>query len=71
MNGIFIVVSWRKPSRSYYKSCTVSEFYPTDKIWLKFTVTVVFFKDFRISSDVILCTEDGTPIYTEDDANAN
>jgi hypothetical protein len=54
----------------YYKSCTVSEFYPTDKIWLKFTVTVVFFKDFRISSDVILCTEDGTPIYTEDDTNA-
>lgn len=26
----------------YYKSCQVSEFYPTDKIWLQFTLIVTF-----------------------------
>lgn len=26
----------------YYKSCQVTEFYPTDKIWLQFTLTVTF-----------------------------
>ena len=27
-----------------YKSCQVTEFYPTDKIWLQFALTVTFTK---------------------------
>jgi hypothetical protein len=54
----------------YYKSCSVQEFYPDGRIWLKFTLTLVFFRDFRISDDFILCTEDGTPVCTEDDEYA-
>lgn len=50
-----------------YKSCAVSEFYPEDRIWLKFTLTLTFTRDFRINEDgTILVSEDGIPIVTED-----
>ncbi|MGN0237609.1 MAG: hypothetical protein ACI4AK_05945 [Lepagella sp.] len=32
----------------HYKSASVSAFYPTDKIWLTFTLTITFTRDFRI-----------------------
>lgn len=50
----------------YYKSCSVSEFYPEDRIWLKFTLTVCFTRDFRLDeSGTVLATEDGIVVYTE------
>lgn len=30
-----------------YKSCQVTKFYATDRIWLQFTLTITFSKDFR------------------------
>jgi hypothetical protein len=50
----------------YYKQCQVTNFFPEGKIWLEFTLTLVFHRDFRITDDIILCTEDGTPVCTED-----
>ena len=55
----------------YYKSCVVTEFYPEDKIWLQFTLTVTFTTDFRISDDdFVLATEDNIIVFTQDDENA-
>ena len=34
--------------RFYYKSCQVTAFYPEDKIWLQFTLTVTFTRNPRI-----------------------
>lgn len=31
----------------YYKSCQVSEFYPDDKIWLRFELTLTLFRNLR------------------------
>lgn len=51
----------------YYKSCQVSDFFPDGKIWLEFTLTLTFTRDFRINEDgTILVCEDGTPVVTED-----
>lgn len=53
----------------HYKSCQVTAFYPTDKIWLQFTLTVAFTTGFRISgvntfiianTDDFLTAEDGS-----------
>lgn len=50
----------------YYKNCNVIEFYPTDKIWFKFNLTLVF-TSFRIEDDeYLLATEAGEWIITED-----
>lgn len=50
----------------YYKSCSVSEFYPCDKIWLKFTLTLTVTDGLRITeSDMLLSTEDGIIIITD------
>lgn len=55
----------------YYKSCQVTEFYPTDKIWLQFTLTVTFTAVLRIGDgDVVLASEDKIIIFTQDDENA-
>ena len=55
----------------HYKSCQVTEFYPEDRIWLQFTLTVTFTSDFRISDDdMVLATEDNIIVFTEDDVNA-
>lgn len=55
----------------YYKSCTVNEFYPKDKIWLKFTLTVHFTQAFRINEgDMVLAAENGIVIFTDDSDSA-
>lgn len=55
----------------YYKSCQVTEFYPTDKIWLQFTLTVTFTTVLKIGDgDVVLASEDKIIIFTQDDENA-
>ena len=55
----------------YYKSCSVSEFYVEGKIWLKFTLTLVFTHDFRISDDdVVLSSENGIVVFTQNNLYA-
>ena len=50
-----------------YKSCQVTKFYPTDRIWLQFTLTITFTEDFRIKEgDIVLAAEDGIVLITED-----
>lgn len=49
----------------FYKSCSVSEFYPTGKIWFKFDLTLVF-TSFRVGADeYILASERGEWIITQ------
>ena len=51
----------------HYKSCQVTKFCPTDRIWLQFTLTVTFTQDFRIGEeDIVLASEDGIVVFTED-----
>lgn len=51
----------------YYKQCSVSEFYPENRIWLKFDITLTFIHDFRITDDdMVLASEDNIIIFTED-----
>lgn len=55
----------------HYKSCQVTEFFPDGKIWLRFTLTLTFTHSFRIEDgDVVLATEDGIIVFTQDDINA-
>lgn len=50
----------------YYKSCSVSEFYTTGKIWFKFDITMVF-TSFRVEDDeYLLASEAGQWIMTEE-----
>lgn len=50
----------------FYKSCTVTRFFPKDKIWLEFTLTLTFTRSFRIGEDdVLLASEDNILIITE------
>lgn len=50
----------------HYKSCSVQEFNPEGRIWLKFALTVTFTNDFRITEDdVVLATEDNIIVFTE------
>lgn len=53
--------------RCHYKSCSVSEFYGTGKIWLKFTLTLVF-TSFRAGrgDEYLLAAEDGRIVMLED-----
>lgn len=54
----------------HYKSCQVSKFYPSGKIWLEFTLTLVF-TSFRLrDEDYLLATEDNMLVITEDGENA-
>lgn len=51
----------------HYKSAKVSEFFPTGKIWLAFTLTLTMTQSTRIEGDDgILATEDGDIVITED-----
>lgn len=51
----------------YYKSASVTDFYPEDRIWLAFTLTLTFTHSFRLDNDdFVLATEDGIIIFTED-----
>lgn len=55
----------------HYKSCQVTKFVPTDRIWLQFTLTVTFTQDFRIGEeDIVLASEDGIVVFTEDNTYA-
>lgn len=55
----------------YYKSCSVAEFYCEAKIWLKFTLTLTFTHDFRISDDdIVLASEDNLVVFTENNLYA-
>ena len=55
----------------YYKSCSVKDFSPVGRVWLEFTLTIVFTGGFRLDDeDMILATEDGIAVYTEDDEYA-
>lgn len=55
----------------YYKSCQVTEFYPDNKIWLAFTITLTLTRDFRlVDYGTLLADENGTIVYTEDEENA-
>lgn len=55
----------------YYKSCSVSEFFPDNNPWLKFTLTICFTRDFRIEeSGIVLASEDNIVIFTEDEKYA-
>lgn len=50
----------------HYKSCSVQEFFPEDRIWLKFTLAVTFTSEFRITEDdVVLASEDNIIVFTE------
>lgn len=52
----------------YYKSCSVTKFYATGKIWLQFTLTLTFTRDFRINADdIVLAAENGNIVFTADD----
>lgn len=51
----------------YYKNCQVSAFYPTGKIWLEFTFTLSFTRDFRIGTEPLLATEDSLFVILEDE----
>lgn len=55
----------------FYKSASVSEFFPDGKIWLKFSLTLTFTHSFRLEGDdYVLASEDGIIIFTEDGENA-
>ena len=55
----------------HYKSCSVTKFEPSGRIWLQFALTVVFTRDFRIADDdIVLASEDGIVVFTEDDTYA-
>lgn len=55
----------------YYKSCQVTKFYPTGKIWLQFTLTFTFTRDFRIDDNgIVLAAENGWIVFTEDNLYA-
>lgn len=49
----------------YYKSCSVQEFYPYDRIWLKFTVTLTFTGFHPEDEPVLLCAENDDVLITE------
>lgn len=54
----------------HYKSCSVTEFYGTGKIWLIFTLTLVF-TSFRVNGEeFLLSAEDNELVTTEQDDNA-
>lgn len=50
----------------YYKSCSVSEFYASEKIWLKFTLTLCFIS-FRLEDDEFLLASEAREIITTED----
>lgn len=50
----------------HYKSCSVNDFHATGKIWLAFTLTLVF-TSFRVEGiEYLLSTESGERVVTED-----
>ncbi len=55
----------------YYKSCSVTDFEPAERIWLQFTLTLAFVGSCRIAADeMLLATEGGVLVFTQDNENA-
>lgn len=52
----------------YYKSCQVTRFYPTGKIWLEFVLNITITSNVRavVGGGVVLATENGLIVITED-----
>lgn len=51
----------------HYKSCQVTAFYPSDRIWLQFTLTLTFTTSFRVGdTKTHLAAENGDIIIIED-----
>lgn len=54
-----------------YKNASVTEFYPSGKIWLVFNLTLTFTRAFRLDGDdCMLSSEDGVIIFSEDEESA-
>jgi hypothetical protein len=51
----------------FYKSCTVTSFFPDDRIWLEFSLTLTVSSALRITSDLILASESGVAVVTENE----
>ena len=54
----------------YYKNSSVVEFFADGKIWLKFTISLVFVSTVSVGDfedGTVLATEDGIIVFTEDD----
>lgn len=66
------VAALERSFRCYYSSCSVERFYSaTGGLWCEFTLTIVITGGFRLDDeDMILATEDGIAVYTEDDEYA-
>lgn len=54
----------------FYKSSSVTDFSPNGRVWLEFTLTLTFCRDFRFNEDIVLATEDDYVINTEDSDDA-
>ena len=55
----------------YYKNCQVTAFYPTDRIWLQFTLIVTLTTAFRIGDvGTLFAAEDDSIIITENNQYA-
>lgn len=52
----------------YYRSCSVTDFFPEGRIWLGVTITIRLTRDFRVEDGLVLSTEDGIIIVTEEEA---
>ncbi len=53
----------------YYKSCSITDFYPDEKIWLAFTLTLTLISNIRLDSANILASEDYIIVSSEDGKN--
>lgn len=49
----------------YYRSCSVTDFFPEGRIWLGVTLAIRFTRDFRVDDGVIIASEDRIIIVTE------
>ena len=67
----FWIDDYERTFPCYYRQCAVSEFYPEDKIWLRFDLTLTLTRDFRmIDDDTVLATQGGIIVFTQDDISA-
>lgn len=49
----------------YYRSCSVTDFFPEGRIWLGVTLAIRFTRDFRVDDGAIIASEDRIIIVTE------
>lgn len=53
----------------YYQRASVTAFYPTDKIWIEFTLYLAAVGNLRPQDDCLLATEDAVLLVTQDAIN--